>query len=337
MSLQIGLVGAGLAARSHALDIVTDPAMDLAGVAAARHSSAAAIAEDFGSAAYPDVDSMVHAGVLDAVVVAVPPRAVFDVLEGLPATLPCLVEKPVAPTSSELSRLRRLSGERPYWVAPFNRRYQPHIRESAELVAQGAIGSLCRIEARWTGPYATRYAHTAPTYRASAGPRHGVLIDNGSHALDVIAMFLPAEVPAPTPNTITAVFGRNERGADVEADLCFRAGAVEVRLVLADAEEGPGCGDWQIALEADQGAALLNESGCTFDAPEPTVIAPEPMLRPVTDLHRIAIGEPPMGSRLSDVEQISVLVTAAYDHAERSTSRWIRPRGKALGRLNGAC
>ncbi|WP_280332905.1 Gfo/Idh/MocA family protein [Nocardia wallacei] len=337
MSLKIGLVGAGLAARSHALDIVTDPAMDLAGVAAARYSSATAIAEDFGSTAYHDVDSMVHAGVLDAAVVAVPPRAVFDVLEGLPATLPCLVEKPVAATADELSRLRRLSSARPCSVAPFNRRYQPHIRESAELVAQGAIGSLRRIEARWTGPYATRFAHTAPTHRAAAGPRHGVMIDNGSHALDAIAMFLPADVPANTPDTITAVFGRNERGADIEADLCFRAGAVEVRLVLADAEEGAACGDWQIALEADQGVALLNENGCTFDAPTPTVIAPQPMLRPVTDLQRIAVGEPPMGSRLSDVEQISVLVTAAYDHAERSTSHWMRPRGKALGRLNGAC
>ncbi len=60
MTLRVGMIGTGLAARSHALDIITDAEMVLAGVTAHRSESAAAFSDMFGGTVYRSADNLGH-------------------------------------------------------------------------------------------------------------------------------------------------------------------------------------------------------------------------------------------------------------------------------------
>lgn len=340
MTLRVGMIGAGLAARSHALDIVTDTEMVLAGVTARRSESAVALSDMFGGTVYRSVDDLVTDPTIDAIVVAVPPNVVLDIADHVPASMPCLIEKPVATTLAELQGITRLARTRPLMVAPFNRRYQPHARRAAEAIAQRALGELVQVEARWVGQYTARYSASASTYRAYAGPRQGVAVDNGSHALDFIESALP-EWPAPGTAEVPmwSSLLRNERGAEIEAELRFRIRSVDIAVGLEDRPDHANCGDWQVTFETRRGRITVDEfhSVLIDSVCGSTSFPPEEMIRPTTDLLRLAHGQAPMGSPLSTVASISTVLVAAYNQADTTSTPWRRPRAKALGRLNGSC
>ncbi|MEU6559124.1 Gfo/Idh/MocA family protein [Nocardia nova] len=340
MTLRVGMIGTGLAARSHALDIITDAEMVLAGVTARRYESAAAFSDMFGGTVYRSADDLVTDPSIDAVVVVVPPNIVLDIAGRVPSSMPCLIEKPVATTQADLHRITRLAGTHPLMVAPFNRRYQPHVRRVADVIAQGELGEVMRVEACWSGPYAARYSASASTFRSYAGPRQGVVVDNGSHALDLIESALPAW---PTPEVADAAVWssllQNERGAEIQAHLRFRIRSVDIEVSLDDRPDHPDCGDWQVIFETRQGRATVDEfRSVLIDSKSGTITVPaEEMIRPTTDLVRLAHRQAPMGAALSTAASISTVLIAAYNRTDSSSRHWCRPRAKALGRLNGSC
>ncbi|WP_280369736.1 Gfo/Idh/MocA family protein [Nocardia wallacei] len=330
MTLGVAVIGAGLAARSHALDIVTDPTMELVGVVSAHEDSAARFADMFGGKVFPDIDAVVTDTSVEAVVVAVPPTAVFDVAEMIDAETPCLIEKPVPVTAMEQQRLAFLADHRPRMVAPFNRRYQPSILRAAQLIQSGAIGRATAIDAVWRGPYSMRFTPDGGTYRGTAGPRHGVLADTGSHTLDLISLLLGGIA---SPNRFSGTVIRNVRGAEIAAEL-ESAGDTEIRIVIADDSAAADCGDWSMTVTCEDGRIEITEHGHLVRRPgsrRPELHPAEPMHRPVTDLTRILEGSAPFGTPLRDVMSIGDVIIAAH------RTEWIRPRGKALGRLNGSC
>ncbi|MGW0325546.1 Gfo/Idh/MocA family protein [Nocardia sp. NPDC003183] len=339
MSLRVGLVGAGIAGASHALDIVTDPRLELVAVASRNGSSANALAETFGGRTFNTAGQMLAEARLDAVVVAVPPSAVLDIAELVPPRTPCLVEKPIATNPRELIRLQSLISSHPLMVAPFNRRYQVHVRDGADAVADGAIGQVRRIVGKWVGPYRARYAADVPTYRGTAGQRCGVLVDSGSHALDLVAMFIPSWTF--TPGVVTGMKSlteRNVRGAEVEAELRFHIGGVEIELSFTDQPEHPDCGGWHMTVVGGAGTVTVDPDRTVIESTvRTTVVEAFGMPRPSTDLWRLADAEIPTGASLRAVSAVSAAVIAAYDYDQPRVRRWRRPRGKALGRLNGSC
>ncbi|PSK27953.1 gfo/Idh/MocA family oxidoreductase [Nocardia seriolae] len=330
MTIRVGVIGTGLAAQSHALDIVTDPSMDLLGVVSAHRDSATRFADMFGGKAYPNVEALITDTAVDTIVVAVPPTAVFDIAELIPADTPCLIEKPVPVTSSERRRLASLAECRPRMVAPFNRRYQPSIQRAVRLLQSGALGRVVDVDAVFRGPYGTRFAPGSGTYRSAAGPRHGVLVDTGSHALDLISLLL-GELPS--PNTLRSNLIRNERGTEISAELEF-SGTTATRITVSDDAAASDRGYWSATVACEDGQVEVTDHGNLIrpkGSRQPQAQAAEPMRRPVTDLALILEGTAPFGTPLADVLTIGDVIIAAH------RTEWIRPRGKALGRLNGSC
>ncbi len=334
MTVRVALIGAGLAARSHALDIVTDPAMELAGVTAAHRDSASDIAGMFGGRVYPTVDHLTADSTVDAVVVAVPPTVVLDIAERLDPAKPCLIEKPIPVTIADRHRLSRLAARHRLAIAPFNRRYQPASHRAAEFLQSGSLGAILSVDAGWRGPYSARFAPGSGTYRSAAGHRHGVLLDTGSHALDVIGVLLRG---LPEPGRVTCRSTLNSRGAETDAYLDIQADA-PIRLSLVDDPTAADCGDWSVSVNCESGSVQLGPDGCRVQSARPRQYAQsgEPMERPVTDLLRMVDGDMPLGTPLTEVLAIADLIIAAHERAH-TPAAWIRPRGKALGRLNGSC
>ncbi|WP_067682386.1 Gfo/Idh/MocA family protein [Nocardia miyunensis] len=335
MTLRIAIIGAGLAGRSHALDIVTDPTMQLAGVAAAHQDSAGCFADDFGTAVYPNAEAILSDRHIDAVVIAVPPKVVFDIAEGVDTEKPCLIEKPIPATVADRRRLVRLAADHPHMIVPFNRRYQPTVLHAADCLQSGVLGAVVSVDAVWRGPYAARFAPSSGTYRSHAGPRHGVLIDTGSHALDVLAVLLGQ---LPHPSRLSSRITGNLHGTDIAAELVFE-GEPRTRVALVDDPGAHDCGGWSVTATCEQGSLHLAEDGLLIHTPSLAVQRhpAEPMERPVTDLVRIRDGSPPLGASLREILPIGDIVIAAHNRSCRTASTWIRPRGKALGRLNGSC
>jgi len=334
--LRVALVGAGLAARSHALDIVTDDSLELAGVAGGNSSSASDLAGLFGGVVYPDLEALLSDPAVDGVIVAVPPSAVFDVLDRVAeAGTPCLAEKPVATCQEQLSRLERLVRCEAPVAAPFNRRYQPHVRYAASAMA--ALGEIAVIQASWSGPFRARFGEDSGTYRARARRREGVVTDSGAHALDAVSLLLGGMTAI---SVRTAALACNDRGADVEGRFTFDSGGVAVEVSLADTPAGPGCGEWQIRVRGSNACLCVDEHECVVQSQDGggrQVTAAGTMDRPVSDLRALISREKPAGTALGELLAVSGLVSAVYDMALPGSPHWLRPRGKALGRLNGAC
>jgi len=342
MSLSVGLVGAGLAGRSHALDVVTDPGMQLVGVVSGTGRSGHSLADTFACVAYPDMRTMVEVERVDALVVAVPPGAVLDILEQVVRSrIPCIVEKPLAVTASDRRRLVQIARSSVPVVAPFNRRYQSHTRRACGYLARGVIGGVVDVRVVWIGPFRRRFSPDGGTYRADAAARHGVLFDSGSHALDLVSLLL-GDLRA----YLEGVDLRwNSAGAEVEVSLELRhQSGARIRLDITDVDQDVTAQQesWACTVTGKAGMLSLNKDGCVVRGHSGETLAPSvdagELDRPVTDLYRLRDGatSESLGSSLTEVLQLSDVLMAAHNCGEKRR-RWARPRGKALGRLNGAC
>jgi len=339
-AVRVGLIGAGLAGRSHAFDVVTTDGLQLAGVAGGQGTSARDTSALFGCTLYPDADALLSDSTVDAVIIAVPPHTVFPLLlRTVESGKPCLVEKPIARTTAQCELLQQLMKRTPAVVAPFNRRYLPHVRHARQLIDDGAIGSVNGAEACWQGAYRVRFGAETGTYRAAAGTRSGVLLDSGTHALDTL-VYLLAEVLGPIHVTTTRLI-RNERGADVEAELLAIAeDGCSIRFSAADDPSSAPDGNWQLHITGSTGLITLDRHGLLVSRvqdPEPSPVLFPEAERPAADLRRVVHGQSPLGAGLFDALAVSNLVASAYDQALPVERSWSRPRAKALGRLNGSC
>lgn len=336
--LRVALVGAGLAGRSHALDIVTDDTLELAGVVTTTSKSAVAAAETFGGKAYQCLDAMLEDRSVDGVVIAVPPCAIFEVLERVTESgRPCLAEKPVATSKDQILVLAHLARASSRVVAPFNRRYQPRVRQARTALEAGEVGEITNVEAVWRGSYRDRFDSGSGTYRASARFREGVLLDSGTHALDAISLLLNG-IADTRIGRVT--LSRNQRGTEVEGEVSFTAGPVDVTLRVTDVPRAASCGAWRIQVRGADGELTLDDRGCAVSDPRGRRrfgLPPAEMTRPVSDIRRVSNGETALGTGLGEVASLSSLMIAIYDSAPAGCVPWQRPRGKALGRLNGAC
>lgn len=335
--LRVALVGAGLAGQSHALDIVTDDTLELAGIVTISESAVSTVGT-FGGKSYPCLDAMLDDGSVDGVVIAVPPRATFEVLERVTETgRPCLAEKPVATSEDQILVLEHLARASSSVVAPFNRRYQPHVRQARTALEAGEVGEITNVEAVWRGPYRDRFDSGSGTYRASARFREGVLLDSGTHALDAISLLLGGIADA---RVGPVRLSRNQRGTEVAGEVSFMAGPVSVALCVTDVPRAPSCGAWRIRVHGADGKLTLDDRGCAVADPRGRrrfALPPAEMTRPVSDIRRISIGDTALGTGLGEVAGLSCLMIAIYDSVSAVCVPWQRPRGKALGRLNGAC
>lgn len=178
--VNVGLVGLGTMGRNH-LRILSD--MDEAylwGAVDTDPGAQARASKDYeGLAIYESLEDMLDAVDLDAVVIAAPTSAHYELAEtALKAGLHVFVEKPLASRFWEASHLVALADLRPAqaFMVGYIERFNPAVRKLREFLEQSLL--LPRlIEARRSGlvGYAT------------AGTAMGEL---GSHDIDVISYLL---------------------------------------------------------------------------------------------------------------------------------------------------
>ena len=227
--IKFGLIGAGAIAQTHvqAFEHLTEG--ELVAVCDTREEAANATADARKCSAFTCIDEMLEKSELDAVIICTPPSTHEDIAtKCMEQGLHVLCEKPLAIDSEsarEMVNAAKTHGVTFTMASKF--RYVKDVIETKAIISSGVLGDIVLFENTFTGK-------VDMTSRWNSDPKisgGGVLVDNGTHSVDIIRYLLGplAEVQAiegkriqnlPVEDTLK-LFARTESGVMASVDLSW--------------------------------------------------------------------------------------------------------------------
>ncbi len=188
MTLRFGLVGAGGIARSYVDVFAGVDDAQIVGVADPDENAARALGAALGVRTAPSFATMAASVELDAVIICTPPDSHPSIaFEAIAAGLGVLCEKPLA---IEIDAARRMIAAATAAGKPFTMatkfRFVEDVLAARGLVDDGVIGDVIQLENSFASRVDMRQRWNSN--RVVSGG--GVLIDNGTHSVDIARSFL---------------------------------------------------------------------------------------------------------------------------------------------------
>ena len=186
--IRLGIIGLGNMGSAHAKNIRDGAVPGLQLTAVADKNPARLQCFD-GLARFEDAQALIASGVLDAVLIATPHYSHTPLgIAVLKAGLHLLVEKPISVHKQDCEELiaayRPDSGQ--VFAAMFNQRTDPRYRKLKELLGDGTLGTVRRINWIITDWFRTEVYYQSGDWRATwAGEGGGVLLNQCPHNLDL--------------------------------------------------------------------------------------------------------------------------------------------------------
>lgn len=206
--LQFGLVGAGAIAQAYAQALSGSPEASLVAVADVVFDAAKTLAEAYGCKPFPSCETMMQSTKLDGVIVCTPPIWHHDVCAAfLQQKVPVLCEKPLSVDSKSARAIidaSRRSGTKFTMASKF--RYVEDVAKAKAIVTAGLLGEIILFENAFTSR--VDMTNRWNSNREVSGG--GVLIDNGTHSVDLVRYFL-----GPIAD-VQVVEGKRSQGLSVE-------------------------------------------------------------------------------------------------------------------------
>jgi predicted dehydrogenase len=206
--LRFGLVGAGVIAQTHVAALRVVPGVALVGVADVRREAAEALAEECGCPCFGSHLDLAEAVPLDGAIVCTPPSTHTRIaLDLIGREIAVLCEKPLSidgRSAREMLAAAHKAGVVFTMASKF--RFVEDVVRARSLMASGVVGDVALFENAFTG----RVDMSGRWNSDPALSGGGVLIDNGTHSVDLIRYFLgPIEA-------VQAVEGKRLQALDVE-------------------------------------------------------------------------------------------------------------------------
>jgi predicted dehydrogenase len=188
--LKFAIIGAGGIAQTYAQAFQTSQCCNLVAVADVRKESADAFAEPFGAKSYADYKTLAENETVDAVIVATPPNSHPEIaMFFMPRGVHVLCEKPLCLSvveAREMLDCAEKTGVKFTMASKF--RYVEDAVKAKAMVASGILGEVVQFENAFTAK--VDMSRRWNSNKAASGG--GVLIDNGTHSVDIIRYFLGA-------------------------------------------------------------------------------------------------------------------------------------------------
>jgi predicted dehydrogenase len=177
--LRVAVVGYGYWGPNLVRNVIDRPELELAALCERDPERAAAFAaRNPAASVYDDLDALVAAPAIDAVLVATPPRTHYGVVQtALAADKHVLVEKPLATTSADARELIDLATERGLVLMPGHTFvYSPPVNKVRELIEGDVVGEV--------------YFVTSSRMNLGKYQSDGVILDLAPHDLSILLYWL---------------------------------------------------------------------------------------------------------------------------------------------------
>ncbi len=188
--LKFALIGTGGIAQTYAQAFQTSECCKLVAVADINKDSAKAFAEPFGAKAFADYKTLAENSEIDAVIISTPPDshpeiAMYFMRKGVNV----LCEKPLCLSvadAREMIETAEKSNVKFTMATKF--RYCADVVKAKAIIASGVLGEVVQFENAFTAKVDMSKRWNS-NRKISGG---GVLMDNGTHSVDIIRYFLGA-------------------------------------------------------------------------------------------------------------------------------------------------
>jgi len=188
--LKFALIGTGGIAQTYAQAFQTSDCCLLVAVADINQDSATAFAEPFGARSFSDYKSLAENVEFDAVIISTPPNshpeiATYFMNRGVHV----LCEKPLCLTVAEARQMIECAEKADVKFTMASKfRYVEDVVKAKSMVASGVLGEVVQFENAFTAKVDMSKRWNSDS-EISGG---GVLMDNGTHSVDIIRYFLGA-------------------------------------------------------------------------------------------------------------------------------------------------
>jgi predicted dehydrogenase len=186
--LKFALIGAGGIAQAYAQAFTQSECCQLVAVADVREEAAQALAEIVSGKAYNNYQTLAENETLDAVIVSTPPNSHPEIAcYFMERQVPVLCEKPLCLTVAEAEKILETAKENKVLFTMASKfRYSEDVIKAKGILASGILGEVVQFENAFTAKVEMSKRWNSQA-EISGG---GVLIDNGTHSVDIIRYFL---------------------------------------------------------------------------------------------------------------------------------------------------
>lgn len=327
---RFAIIGAGGVAQSYAAAFETCNEACVVAVVDVRREAAQALAERLNCDAYIDVESLFrHGPDLDAAVICTPPNTHEELAIALVTKrIPVLCEKPFAIDSASANRMINAAQRHKTLLTMASKfRYVEDVIRAKSLIAGGAVGEPLQVDNIFTARVdMSRRWNSDPL--VSGG---GVLIDNGTHAVDLMRYLLGLIVE------VQAIEGKRVQGLAVEDSARLFARTADGVLASSDLS-------WSLSKECENYLNYYGTHGCLtigwreskyrlHSNKEWTAFGKgydkiQAFRDQIINFARAVCGAEPLRITASDALASVEVIEAAYDSLR--SNRWVSVRSSSL-------
>jgi predicted dehydrogenase len=206
--MRIGIIGAGNIGKAYAMAVAPSPLISLTAVCDTNEDQRGALGSTTGAAEFDSHESLAESELCEAVIVATPPSTHAAVTVAcLERGLDVLCEKPFTLNVETAHRMFEAAASEHQLLAMASKfRYVSDIAQARDLIRSGVIGSPTMIDIT----FASHVDMSNRWNSVAAISGGGVLVDNGTHAVDIIR-YLVGPI-----RRVSAMRGRSEPSGGVE-------------------------------------------------------------------------------------------------------------------------